>query len=162
MQGCSGGSQKSTQRRACPHVAGEFGWLRSRPAASAKYTRYPSGPENLRAAASGTLLLLDRDVRPDMPCVSPRCKSVRLSTLPAFESKRVLERRGAAGPRTRRTSAFGFPGCYEARLHKLFPLPGYRAQQSFQNLHQSPRKVSFSFLSRVLATRPDCRKNLPG
>ena len=52
--------------------------------ASAKYTRYPLGLENLRTAAPGALLRLDRE----------------------FESKRILERHGAAGPQTLRTFAF--------------------------------------------------------
>ena len=60
-----------------PVFAGKFGWLRSLPSASAKYTRYQSGLENLRTAAFGAASL------------SPETlggSAVRLTTLAAGES----------------------------------------------------------------------------
>ena len=87
-----------------PAFAGKFGWLRSRPAASAKHTRYPSDLENLRTPASGPLSLLDRNARPDSTRVSPHLSPAKwLTTLSACSLDHIQPRPPA---KTTRTSVF--------------------------------------------------------
>ena len=117
-----------------PTFAGEFGWLRSRPAASVKYTRYPSGQGNLRALASEPPSLCDRNAAQIRRTSHPTChqRIRRLRSRPAASAKYTRVPIGPGrppnfylktlinGPRRRaakRPHCKTLPCCYEATLH---------------------------------------------